>query len=75
MLPRVAAEKLAEYCDIFCERGYFDVAASRRILSAAKKLGLAFGDSLLVVALHSPSRWVLDLNQTLPASTLPMRWV
>jgi imidazolonepropionase len=40
MLPRVAAEKLAEYCDVFCERGYFDIAASRKILSAAKKLGL-----------------------------------
>lgn len=37
---------------------------------AAKKLGLAFKDSLLVVALHSPSRWVLELNQTLPTSIL-----
>ncbi len=37
---------------------------------AAKKLGLAFADSLLVVALHSPSRWVLELNQTLPSSVL-----
>jgi glycosyltransferase involved in cell wall biosynthesis len=36
----------------------------------AKKLGLAFSDSLLVVALHSPSRWVLELNQTLPTSLL-----
>jgi imidazolonepropionase len=40
MLPRVASEKLAEFCDVFCERGYFDVAQSRKILSAAKKLGL-----------------------------------
>lgn len=40
MLPRVAKEKLAEFCDIFCERGYFDIEQSRRILSAAKKLGL-----------------------------------
>jgi glycosyltransferase involved in cell wall biosynthesis len=37
---------------------------------AAKKLGLAFADSLLVVAQHSPSRWVLELNQTLPTSIL-----
>ncbi len=37
---------------------------------AAKKLGLAFHDSLLVVALHSPSQWVLELNQTLPTSLL-----
>jgi len=40
MLPRVASEKLAEFCDVFCERGYFDVAQSREILAAAKKLGL-----------------------------------
>src|SRR5205085_11797504 len=40
MLPRVAKEKLAEFCDVFCERGYFDIEQSRKILSAAKKLGL-----------------------------------
>jgi len=40
MLPRVAKEKLAEFCDVFCERGYFDVEQSRKILSSAKKLGL-----------------------------------
>jgi imidazolonepropionase len=40
MLPRVTEEKLAEFCDVFCERGYFDVDQSRRILSAAKKAGL-----------------------------------
>ena len=40
MLPRIATEKLAEFCDVFCERGYFDVGQSRRILTAAKKLGL-----------------------------------
>ncbi len=37
---------------------------------ASKRLGLAFADSLLVVALHSPSRWVLELNQILPTSIL-----
>ena len=40
MLPRVAKERLAEFCDVFCERGYFDVEQSREILTAAKKLGL-----------------------------------
>jgi imidazolonepropionase len=40
MLPRVASEKLAEFCDVFCERGYFDIAQSREVLAAAKKLGL-----------------------------------
>jgi imidazolonepropionase len=40
LLPRVALENLAEFCDVFCECGYFDVEQSRKILSAAKKLGL-----------------------------------
>lgn len=40
MLPTVAEEKLAEYCDIFCERGYFDLADAERILRAAQDHGL-----------------------------------
>jgi len=41
MLPRVTAEKLAEFCDVFCERDYFNIDQSRKILSAAKKVGLS----------------------------------
>src|SRR6266566_4678210 len=41
MLPRVTAEKLAEFCDVFCERGYFDIDQSRKMLSEAKELGLS----------------------------------
>jgi imidazolonepropionase len=40
MLPQIARAKLAEFCDVFCEHGYFDVEQSRRILTAARKLGL-----------------------------------
>ena len=40
MLPRVLKEKLAEFCDVFCERDYFDVEQSRKILSSARRLGL-----------------------------------
>jgi len=40
MLPRVAEEQLAESCDIFCERGYFDLADSEKILRAAQEHGL-----------------------------------
>ncbi len=40
LLPRIAMEKLAESCDVFCERGYFDVEQSRKILTVARKLGL-----------------------------------
>lgn len=40
MLPAVAAAKLAEYCDVFCEPGIFNREATLRILDAARKLGL-----------------------------------
>jgi imidazolonepropionase len=40
MLPRVTSDSLAEFCDVFCERGYFDIEQSRRILNSAKGLGL-----------------------------------
>jgi imidazolonepropionase len=40
MLPAIRQEKLAEYCDIFCERNYFDINDSRRVLTAAKQHGL-----------------------------------
>jgi imidazolonepropionase len=40
MLPRVAEEKLAEYCDVFCEQRVFTIDESRKILSAARSHGL-----------------------------------
>jgi imidazolonepropionase len=40
MLPKVAAEKLADYVDIFCEKGYFTVDDTQRLLKAANELGI-----------------------------------
>jgi imidazolonepropionase len=40
MLPRVTEEQLAENCDVFCERGYFDIAEAEKILKAARDHGL-----------------------------------
>jgi imidazolonepropionase len=40
MLPIVSERKLAQFCDIFCEVGVFDLAQTRRILTKAKELGL-----------------------------------
>jgi imidazolonepropionase len=39
MIPEVAKRKLAVFCDIFCEKGVFDIEESREILNAAKKHG------------------------------------
>ncbi len=40
MIPAVAAERLAEWCDVFCETGVFTPDESRRILEAGKAHGL-----------------------------------
>ncbi len=40
MLPKIAAENLADYIDVFCETGYFTVAQTDRILKAGKNYGL-----------------------------------
>jgi len=39
-LPEVAKNNLADYVDVFCEKGYFDLLDTERILKAAKTFGL-----------------------------------
>lgn len=40
MMPKVVEENLAEYCDVFCDRGFYTVAETDRILKAAARFGL-----------------------------------
>jgi imidazolonepropionase len=40
ILPRVAKEKLADYIDVFCEKGYFSLDDTERIIKAGKAYGL-----------------------------------
>lgn len=40
MIPQVAAENLADYIDVFCDRGFFTVEQTERILMAGIKYGL-----------------------------------
>ena len=40
MIPEVAAAGLAEYCDVFCERGAFTVAQTKRVLEAGRRYGM-----------------------------------
>ncbi|MES2559148.1 MAG: imidazolonepropionase [Bacteroidota bacterium] len=40
MLPKVAAEQLADYCDAFCDQGFFTVEETDEILTAATKHNL-----------------------------------
>lgn len=40
MLPYIGKRGLAQFCDVFCDAGYFSVEQSRRILEKARELGL-----------------------------------
>ena len=40
MLPKIAKENLADYVDIFCEKGHFTVEDTKRLLEAANKFGI-----------------------------------
>ena len=40
MLPKIAGEGLADYCDVFCEKGYFTNEETDEILQAASKYNL-----------------------------------
>jgi imidazolonepropionase len=40
MLPAVAAERLADFCDVFCDAGFFTMGDAERILQAASAHGM-----------------------------------
>jgi len=40
MIPRIANENLAEFCDVFCEKGIFSIEQARKILNVASRYGL-----------------------------------
>lgn len=40
LLPKITQEKLADYIDVFCEEGFFDVNETQQLLTAGKKNGL-----------------------------------
>ena len=40
MIPKIAEEQLADYVDAFCEKGYFTVEDTIRVMEAGKKYGM-----------------------------------
>jgi imidazolonepropionase len=40
MIPAVANEKLADYIDVFCEQGFFNIEETERIVEEGKKFGI-----------------------------------
>ena len=62
MLPRVAQEKLAEYCDVFCEEGVFTTDESWQILSAARRHGLGLRVHADQLSLSGGAKLAAELN-------------
>jgi imidazolonepropionase len=64
MLPRVAEEKLAEYCDVFCEEGVFTTDESWQILSAARCHGLGLRVHADQLSLSGGAKLAAELDAT-----------
>jgi imidazolonepropionase len=64
MLPRIAAEGLAEFCDVFCEERVFGVEESRRILRAARERGLGLRVHADQLALSGGAQLAAELRAT-----------
>ena len=62
MLPGVTADKLAEYCDVFCEDKVFTVEESRRILSAARRHGMGLRMHADQLSLSGGARLAAELG-------------
>ncbi|MEY2718903.1 MAG: imidazolonepropionase [Bacteroidota bacterium] len=62
MLPRVAQEGLAEFCDVFTDAGFFNVEQSTRILKKAKELGLKLKVHADEIALIGASQMAAELG-------------
>jgi len=62
MLPRVAEEKLAEYCDVFCEEDAFTTDETWQILSAARCHGLGLRVHADQLSLSGGAKVAAELN-------------
>jgi len=62
MLPRVAEERLAEYCDVFCEQDVFTTDEAWQILSAARCHGLGLRVHADQLTLSGGAKLAAELN-------------
>jgi imidazolonepropionase len=62
MLPRIAEQKLAEFCDVFCEENVFTTDESWRILSAARCHGMGLRIHADQLSLGGGAKLAAELN-------------
>jgi imidazolonepropionase len=64
MLPAVARERLAEFCDVFCEEKVFTADESKKILSAARRHGLGLRIHADQLSLSGGAKLAAELKTT-----------
>ncbi len=72
MIPRVAQEGLAQFCDVFCEEGYFSVEEARSILIAAKAAGFGLRIHADVLGRNGGAKLAAELGVR---SADHLRWI
>jgi imidazolonepropionase len=64
VIPTVANEKLAEYCDVFCEKNVFEAAEATEILSTARSHGLGLRIHADQLSLNGGAKLAAELRTT-----------
>jgi imidazolonepropionase len=72
MIPRIAQEGLAQFCDVFCEEGYFTPEESRSILKAAKAAGFGLRIHTDVLSRNGGAKLAAELGVR---SAAHLRWI
>ncbi|MHA2306028.1 MAG: imidazolonepropionase [Candidatus Hodarchaeales archaeon] len=69
-IPEIAKRKLAEYADVFCEKGYYNIKQTRRILETAKKYGLKLRNHCDWLAHSGGARLSAEIGEVVSADHL-----
>lgn len=69
-IPEIAKRKLAEYADVFCEKGYFNVEQTRRILEAGRSHGMKLRNHCDWLVHSGGARLAVELGNVVSADHL-----
>jgi len=69
-IPEIAKRKLAEYADVFCEKGYFNVEQTRRILEAGRNHGMKLRNHCDWLVHSGGARLAVELGNVVSADHL-----
>jgi imidazolonepropionase len=62
LIPQIAGEGLADFCDVFCDRGAFTVTQARKVLTAARACGMGIRIHADQIARTCAARLAVELH-------------